>query len=109
MSAVFAVKRDIDACPKLLQPKGRNSPHSTAPSSSRPPPQVPRPPAAFAAPTAGGVPPSPLFDQFQQFQAFLATQGNHSQASAMTTTLPGLHGSYTTPPHGFLIPVVPII
>lgn len=63
-----------NACPKLLQPKGRNT---FAPSISQPSQQTPRPLTAFATPTASGVPPSPLFDRYQKFQAFLATQGNH--------------------------------
>lgn len=94
------------SCSKLLQMTGQNS-RSKSSSSSRPPQhyqqssrpsqqyqQVSRPPAAFS--TSDGVPPSPLFDQFQQYQASLATQPHHSQASAMTTTSSGLHGSFTT-------------
>ncbi|KAH7836953.1 hypothetical protein Vadar_007800 [Vaccinium darrowii] len=58
---------------------------------SRPTPQYSHPPTAFTTPQY------PSSEDYQLFRTFLAiTQGGPSQASAITTTHSGLHGSYTT-------------
>lgn len=66
-----------------------------------------------SASTTGSIQPPLLFEQYQHFEAFMAsTEWGSQQASSMTITHLGFHGSYTTvsyPLFGFSILVPPFI